>query len=270
MNLENMNVLSQKIEGVLGTVRTLREENAKVKAQLASAQAALQDKTMLLDSANQNLAGMNAALTDAKAALDARANQAAALDESVTAKQAEINSLSEQLNAQNAAVASLQSQLQEMSEKIAALNATVNEKLVSIANLTEQLAAKEQELASKNQEIEVKDQELQAQADEIAEAQEKFQQLVSTIETELGTELPIVEADEMPADEISDEESFIDAADVPEMNQEPEVKAEDVVEEPEILSKEPAKNNASGEGSQTSFFRLNWLMDADPFGVGMK
>ena len=31
MNFENMNLLSQKVESVLGTVRALREENAKLK-----------------------------------------------------------------------------------------------------------------------------------------------------------------------------------------------------------------------------------------------
>ena len=69
MNLEKMSVLSQKIEGVLGTVRTLKEENAKIKRELSQAQAMAQDKTLLLESAKHDLA-------DCKAALDARANQA--------------------------------------------------------------------------------------------------------------------------------------------------------------------------------------------------
>ena len=43
MNLEKMSVLSQKIEGVLGTVRTLKEENAKIKRELSQAVAMAQD-----------------------------------------------------------------------------------------------------------------------------------------------------------------------------------------------------------------------------------
>lgn len=34
MNFENMNALSQKVEGVLGTVRTLKQENAKFRKEL--------------------------------------------------------------------------------------------------------------------------------------------------------------------------------------------------------------------------------------------
>ena len=83
MNLEKMSVLSQKIEGVLGTVRTLKEENAKIKRELSQAVAVAQDKTLLLESAKHDLA-------DCKAALDARANQANAQQEMLNQKDAEI------------------------------------------------------------------------------------------------------------------------------------------------------------------------------------
>ena len=66
-----MNLLSQKVESVLGTVRALREENAKLKQLLESKNAQAEDQKNLLDSANAKIA-------DYEAALNARANQAAA------------------------------------------------------------------------------------------------------------------------------------------------------------------------------------------------
>ena len=77
MNFENMNLLSQKVESVLGTVRALREENAKLKQLLEGKDAQAEDQKNLLDSANAKIA-------DYEAALNARANQAAAQDEATT------------------------------------------------------------------------------------------------------------------------------------------------------------------------------------------
>ena len=60
MNLEKVSMLSQKIEGVLGMVRTLKEENAKIKRELSQAQAVAQDKSLLLESAKNDLADCKA------------------------------------------------------------------------------------------------------------------------------------------------------------------------------------------------------------------
>ena len=66
MNLENINLLSQRVDGVLATVRNLRQEVANLKQALSGAKAELQDRNLVLDS-------LNAELTDCKAALTARA-----------------------------------------------------------------------------------------------------------------------------------------------------------------------------------------------------
>ena len=56
MNFESMTLLSQKVEGVLGTVRALREENAKLKQQLESVVAQAEDQKNLLEAANAKIA----------------------------------------------------------------------------------------------------------------------------------------------------------------------------------------------------------------------
>ena len=62
MNLENINLLSQKVDGVLATVRNLRQEVAFLKGALDGARAELQDKNILLENANAELADCKAAL----------------------------------------------------------------------------------------------------------------------------------------------------------------------------------------------------------------
>ena len=113
MNLEKVSVLSQKIEEILGTVRTLKEETAKLRRELSAANAAVQDKSLLLDTANANLA-------DCKAALDARANQVNAQEEMLNQKDAEIALLSDKATA-------LGQQLVEKDGNIESLNAKVQE-----------------------------------------------------------------------------------------------------------------------------------------------
>ena len=56
MNFESMNLLSQKVDSVLGTIRALREENAKLKLQLTHVSAQAEDEKNLLDAANAKLA----------------------------------------------------------------------------------------------------------------------------------------------------------------------------------------------------------------------
>ena len=198
MNLEKVSVLSQKIEGILGTVRALKEENAKVRRELSSAVAAMQDKSLLLDTANANLA-------DCKAALDARANQVNAQEEMLNQKDAEIATLNEkvtilgqQLIEKDGCIESLNSKVQELSSNTDLLTGQVNEKAELLNTLNAHVVEKDATIASlmtqlneKNNEIDSLNEQLQAQNDEIAEAQEKFNQLVATIESELGTDITL-------------------------------------------------------------------------------
>ncbi|MBO7511461.1 MAG: hypothetical protein J6T54_00610 [Fibrobacter sp.] len=289
MNLEKMSVLSQKIEGVLGTVRALKEENAKIKRDLSQVQALAQDKTLLLESAKHDLA-------DCKAALDARANQAKAQQDMLNKQASEIEVLNEktvvlgqQLVEKDGCIESLESkirdltnsqdmltgQINERAETVNALNTQVAEKDATIAKLMEQLSEKSALVDSLNEQ-------LQAQNEEIAEAQEKFNQLVATIESELGTDIALDSGDPAPAaEEPVAEESTEESAnsdedlvfeDVTAENSE----AEESVEEPQVdesVSQEQEseedvpsievhgadeKDNdlfaSKQEGSQTSFF----------------
>ena len=204
MNLEKMSVLSQKIEGVLGTVRTLKEENAKIKRELSQAVAMAQDKTLLLESAKHDLA-------DCKAALDARANQANAQQEMLNQKDAEIAKFvdrvtvfGQQLVEKDGCIESLNDKIRELTEKSDLLTGQVNEKAELLGALNTQVAEKDatiaslmEQLSEKNALVDSLNEQLQAQNDEIAEAQEKFNQLVATIENELGTDLAV----STPADE---------------------------------------------------------------------
>lgn len=316
MNFEKVNVLSQKIEGVLGTVRALKEENAKLKQQLAASQASFQDKSLLLEKAN-------ASIVDYKAALNARENEAIAQTQSLNVKEIEIAGLNEKMSERNKAVEDLKAQIEllnckvqekdnklqqsagllqesanrlqeyqarmqedaakiEASEQkiqeceariqddeskfqefaaqldglngqVAALNGQINDKLVTIANLTEQLNACNQKVEELNVAIAEKDELLQAQADEIDEAQEKFQQLVSTIENELGTDLPI-EQESVADEDIVEEEVVEDVAQEPAEEEIPTIEVhpakEKKVEDNDLFS----SSSASNGGSQTNFF----------------
>jgi len=292
MNLEKMSVLSQKIEGVLGTVRTLKEENAKIKRELSQAVAVAQDKTLLLESAKHDLA-------DCKAALDARANQANAQQEMLNQKDAEIKNFvdrvtvfGQQLVEKDGCIESLNDKVRELTEKSEVLVGQVNEKSELLSVLNTQVAEKDatitslmEQLSEKNALVDSLNEQLQAQNEEIAEAQEKFNQLVATIENELGTDISIdqeasvtEESAEQPAEET--EESAEESAEVEESTESAEEPADDivleevpteessaaeeVVEEPEddvpTIEVHGADENdndlfaSKQEGSQTNFF----------------
>ena len=85
MNFENMNLLAQKVENVLGTVRALREENAKLRQQLEGFASQSEDQKNLLESTQAKIA-------DYEAALNARANQVAAQNDAINEKESIINS----------------------------------------------------------------------------------------------------------------------------------------------------------------------------------
>lgn len=245
MNSESLNFLSQKVDGVLTTIRNLRQETANLKQALAQANSEIQDKAVLLESAN-------ASLIDCKAALNARANQVAAQDESLAQKQAEIDNLNAKINSMTDTVESFNGQLMEKNGIIDALNGQITDKNSTIDAMNGQIAEKngiidalngqiaekdsaiqelsaknasesdslqsqieslQAELAGKNSAIERLNAELndksaciekmgetiQAQGEEITEAQEKFKQLMDTIEKELGTEFPVCKNFDIPA-----------------------------------------------------------------------
>ena len=232
MNLEKMSVLSQKIEGVLGTVRTLKEENAKIKRELSQAQAMAQDKTLLLESAKHDLA-------DCKAALDARANQANAQQEMLNKQASEIEVLNEktvvlgqQLVEKDGCIESLESKIRELTSNQELLSGQINERAETVNALNTQVAEKDaaiaklmEQLSEKSALVDSLNDQLQAQNEEIAEAQEKFNQLVATIESELGTD---IELDDTPSIEPVVEGSEAAATE----ETETEEVAEDVAEEP--------------------------------------
>ena len=285
MNLEKMSVLSQKIEGVLGTVRTLKEENAKIKRELSQAQAAAQDKTLLLESAKHDLA-------DCKAALDARANQANAQQEMLNQKEAElakfvdrVTVFGQQLVEKDGCIESLNEKVRELTEKSEMLNGQVNEKVELLSALNTQVAEKDatiaslmEQLSEKNALVENLNEQLQAQNEEIAEAQEKFNQLVATIENELGTDIdldqdgpaiePVVDeaaAEEVPAEDNEEvaeepaEEVADDATEEPQIDESvsQEQEAEEDVPAIEVHGADENDNDlfaSRQEGSQTNFF----------------
>lgn len=255
MNLEKMNMLSQKIEGILGTVRTLKDENAKIKRELSTAKAELQDKTLLLDTAKANL-------VDCKAALDARANQANAQQETLNQQQAEIAALNDkttmlgqQLIEKDGCIESLNSKVQELNSNIDMLNGQLNEKVELLSSLNEQVSEKiatvetlMQQLSDKNAEIESLNVQLQAQNDEIAEAQEKFNQLVATIESELGSDFALDQGEtakeiqeesvEEPTEEVQEDAEPIDAFEAQEESTAATEEAEETVETEETVEPE--------------------------------
>jgi chromosome segregation ATPase len=240
MNLEKVSMLSQKIEGVLGLVRTLKEENARIRRELSQAKDEAQDKTMLLDSASKKLA-------DCMAALDARANQANVQQDQLNQKSAELAALTEkstvlgqQLIEKDGCIESLNDKVRELSEKTDLLNGQLNEKVELLSALDAQIAEKDsmisnlmEQLSSRGTEIENLNVQLQAQNEEIAEAQERFTQLVETIESELGTDISLDQGEEdaeQVAAEAADEESLAEAPTAEEA--EADLAAESPVEEP--------------------------------------
>lgn len=279
MNLEKMSVLSQKIEGVLGTVRTLKEENAKIKRELSQAQAMAQDKTLLLESAKHDLA-------DCKAALDARANQANALQDMLNQKDAEIKNFvdrvtvfGQQLVEKDGCIESLNDKVRELTEKSDMLTGQVNEKSELLGVLNTQVAEKDatiaslmEQLSEKNALVDSLNEQLQAQNEEIAEAQEKFNQLVATIENELGTDIelddapsiePVVEGSEEASEEVAEEPAEEVAeeapAEEPQMDESvsQETEAEEDVPSVEVHGADENDNDlfaSKQEGSQTNFF----------------
>ena len=320
MNLENINLLSQKVDGVLTTVRNLRQENATLKQTLATKEAEMQDRNLVLESLNNEI-------TDCKAALQARANQAAAQDEVINQKQGEIDGLRGELDGANTKITDLQNMLdqtngnlQNANEKISWLEAGINErdgKLNAIQNecaaskanevLLNQkieelnriiadkdnaIADRDNTIAEKNNAIDVLNTEkaslndtILAQGEEIREAQERFKQMVSTIENELGTEIPVdVAFNEQPAAQPADgsagsptetpeavAEPVAEPVPEPVVEPEPEQVAEPepeshiipdtdpAEEEEDIIEVHPANEKepdlfASNGGSQSGFF----------------
>ena len=102
------------------------------------------------------------------------------------------------------------------------------------------------QIAEKNDTIDNLNVQVQSQATEIAEAQSKFQQLLSTIENELGTELNINEPSIEPVDEQTSEPAEAPA------------EAPAPAEQPAPQNQNPQDDTpdlfASNGGSQPGFF----------------
>lgn len=249
MNFEKMNALSQKVEALLGVLRTLKEDNTKLHQQLKASQAEVQDKTMLLETANANL-------VDCKAALEARANQVSAQDGTIESLNGQINeklvsiaNLTEQVNNLNGVIASKDSELAAKQGEIDSLNSQLAEKNGMIDSLNGQLGEQNSIIESLNGQIEGLKNQTQDQANEFAQAQEQFNNLLSTIENELGEPLQVAPVETASQEEPASESQVIQE----EVQEEPQ---EDL---PTIEVHGANENNgdmssAGPEGRQTSFF----------------
>ena len=254
MNFEKVNVLSQKIEGVLSTVRTLKEENQSLKQQLAASKASDQDKSMLLEKANENLAACQAALNEEQNQIQSRTQSLNTKDLEIEDLKAKLGEKDEKLQQcvgllQQSAdrIKEYEAKCAESAEALQACQAQVQEGESKVLNLSEENGSLKSELEEKIGLIESLNAQLQAQADEIAEAQEKFSQLVATIETELGTDLTLEQTEE-PVERESLEEDLVEQEtaeeDVPVIEVHPADEKEEDVKGP----------SASYGGSQTNFF----------------
>lgn len=245
MNFENMNLLSQKVESVLATVRNLRAQVSTLQKSLQDAKDDAQDKATMLEMANREL-------TDCKAALDARANQASAQNDAMNELRNKMEAINIQIGSKDGIIEKLNKHIAEMSTTINDLRSEINDKASHIEALDAQ--------------IEEKDHVIQTQGEEIAEAQERFKQLLSTIENELGTEIVLDQTESQVANETLDEDleeelqikdpgDFqIDDNIVEESLEETMATATTVQEEQTAEEKDNDLFSASNGGSQNTFF----------------
>lgn len=245
MNFENMNLLSQKVESVLATVRNLRAQVSTLQKSLQDAKDDAQDKAAMLEMANREL-------TDCKAALDARANQASAQNDAMNELRNKMEAINIQIGSKDDIIGKLNKHIAEMSTTINDLRSEINDKASHIEALDAQ--------------IEEKDHAIQTQGEEIAEAQERFKQLLSTIESELGTEIVLDQTESQVANEALDEDleeelqikdpgDFqIDDNIVEESLEETMATATAVQEEQTAEEKDNDLFSASNGGSQNTFF----------------
>ena len=184
----------------------------------------------------------------------------------------------EELLSKGKEVDSLKATASEKDSLIEKLNADIADKAACIEKLNADLADKAACIEKLNDTI-------QAQGEEISEAQEKFKQLLSTIENELGTEFPVehtfdnaapaepapaeaapaaepvVEAEAEPVVETAAEEPAAEPAaeDVP--DEEPVLDFNQIAEDEDLPIEVHGANekdndlfSASNGGSQTNFF----------------
>ncbi len=135
MNLENLDLLSQKIESMLEALRRLKNEKAE---------------------AEKSVAAKSAELEDLRTAMSEKSRQIEALQGELASKESEAEALRKTVAERDAELESTKATLSEREAKLADMDKVVSE-----------------------------------QGNEIQNAQEKFQNLLSTIESELGTEIPV-------------------------------------------------------------------------------
>jgi len=118
----------------------------------------------------------------------------------------------------------LRAEKAQMESKIQSFDSVLAQKDEEIAMLKSSLEERSVELTSLNDTVKNQEEEIQL-------AQERFQQLLSTIEAELGTEISIAPSEQ-------------DSSSVPNEQQE--------------------------EAPQSDFFLLKWRQATDPFGLGTR
>ncbi|MGM9984892.1 hypothetical protein [Fibrobacter intestinalis] len=116
-------------------------------------------------------------------------NSNQALQADVNEKARRIEELQEELSNKNGELESQAAELESKKTAAESLQSTLAERDAELESLKAALAEKEEKLAEMEKII-------GEQGEEIQNAQEKFQNLLSTIENELGTEIPVQAQDE--------------------------------------------------------------------------
>lgn len=171
----------------------------------------------------------------------------------------EISRLNGEIASRDEQAGQLQEQENQLRIDLAASKA--NESILNgkIEELNKAIADKDAAIEALNAEKAGLNETIQAQGDEILQAQERFKQMVSTIETELGTEIPVRVAFSEDAEAAAEEGAGAESAESPAeaVTEQPADNA--AAEEEEPIEIHPANEKepdlfASNGGSQSGFF----------------
>ncbi len=156
MNLENLDLLSQKIESMLEALRRLKNEKAE---------------------AEKSVAAKTAELENLRSEMSEKSRQVEMLEGELASKNADVSNLNAELASKNSEAETLRATIAERDAELESAKASLSEKEAKLADM---------------------DKVVSEQGDEIQNAREKFQNLLSTIESELGTEIPVQSPGEEP------------------------------------------------------------------------
>ncbi|MCK9181405.1 MAG: hypothetical protein M0P13_00805 [Fibrobacteraceae bacterium] len=159
MNLENLDVLSQKVESVLDSLRRMKNEKSLVEKEFFEFKNRSAADLIAKDEQIKKLNGeRNLEIENLKSSVEQKNSEIESANAVIADKDADIEKLNGFVASKNSEIESLRGMIAEKDARLAEMEKAVNE-----------------------------------QGSEIQAAQEKFKKLLSTIETELGTQLPIAE-----------------------------------------------------------------------------